>query len=443
MPGNAGPYCQKVSESSEALSGKNRVRTLLALSVPAVLIGVVSALVLFALDELSRVLQHLVWEDLSAALGADPRGGWWIFGVLTLTGFTVGLIVRFVPGHAGPDPAASELGGPALPLNVVPGLAAAAVVGLAGGVSLGPENPTIAINAALLTALVGRFFARVPARLVVGLTLAGTVGALFGTPVAAALLFTGVAGGMASGGALFDRLFLPLVSAGAGAVTMTVLGGTLLQIRLPSMGGPTGWDVLAGVVIAPLAAGFGLLGVGVFGVVHRGFRRLGSPLLYLTVGGALLGVLGVLGGPLTLFKGAAESGELLQDRGGEPAWELAWLAVVKLAALVIAAAAGFRGGRIFPAVFIGVAAGLAVSAFIPAVPVSLAVSAAVLGLVLAVARDGWLALFIAVLVTGDVGVTGVLCLALLPAWLVVTNAPHMLAGQAPGAAPAAQGSGSG
>ncbi|MBP3043064.1 ion channel protein [Arthrobacter jiangjiafuii] len=411
----------------EGALDRNRVRTLIMLALPAILIGVVSALVLFALDELSRLLQHLIWENLPHAVGADPDGGWWIFGTLTLTGLAVGLIVRFVPGHAGPDSAAVELGGSALPLGTVPGVAAAAVLGLAGGVSLGPENPIIAINTAILTVLIGRLFSRVPAQLVVGLTVAGTVGALFGTPVAAALLFTGLAGSMAGGGALFDRLFLPLAAAGAGAVTMTLLGGTLLTVGLPAMGSPDGWDVLAGFIIAPLAAGFALLGVGVFTRVHHTFHRLGNPVLFTTLGGALLGLLGVIGGPLTLFKGAEESAALLAQRGSESAWTLVFLAAVKLVALVIAAAAGFRGGRIFPAVFVGVAAGLAAVAFVPSVPVSLAVSAAVLGVVLAVARDGWMALFIAVLITGDVSVTAVLCLAVLPAWLVVTNAPHMLA----------------
>lgn len=417
-----------MSESEQA-AGTNSVRTLLALAGPAVLFGAVSALVLFGLDRLGLLLEHVLWVNLPGVLGADPAGGWWILGTLTVTGLAVGLTVRFAPGHAGPDSAASELGGPALPPRVVPGLAAATVLGLAGGVSLGPENPVIAINTALLAALSGRIFARIPARLVTGLALAGTVGALFGTPVAAALLFTGLAGAMRAGGALFDKLFLPLVSAGAGAVTMTLLGGTLLQIRLPAMGAPDGWDVVAALLIAPLAAAFGLLGAAVFARVHRGFRRSGSPILYTTLGGALLGVLGVIGGPVTLFKGAAESERLLQDPAGEGPWSLLGLALVKLAALVIAAAAGFRGGRIFPAVFIGVAAGLAVAGFIPGVPVGLAVSAAVLGLVLAVARDGWLALFIGVVITGDASVTGVLCLAVLPAWLVVTNAPHMLAEQ--------------
>lgn len=423
--------------ANDGALGQNRVRTLTALAVPATLIGGASALILFAVDELSRLLQHLIWENLPAAVGADPGNGWWIFGTLTLTGLAVGLVVRFVPGHAGPDSAESELGGSALPLRAVPSLAAAAVLGLAGGVSLGPENPIIVINTAVLTVLVGRLFTRVPAHVVAGLTVAGTVGALFGTPVAAALIFTGMAGSMKTGGALFDKLFLPLVSAGAGAVAMTLLGGTLLLIQLPPMGSPNGWDVVAGFIIAPAAAAFGLLGVAVFARLHRLFHRIGNPVLFTTLGGALLGLLGVLGGPITLFKGAEESAELLQQRGDEPAWTLFFYALIKLAALVIAAAAGFRGGRIFPSVFIGVAAGLAASAFVPSVPVSLAVSAAVLGVVLAIARDGWMALFIAVIFTGDASVTAVLCLALLPAWLVVTNAPHMLAADDGGTPPPA------
>lgn len=413
----------------------SRVRMLAAASVPAILTGVLSALILFAFDELSLLLQHLLWENLPHAVGADPEGGWWIFGMLTATGLAVGLIVRYAPGHAGPDSVASELGGQALPLRVVPGLAAAAVVGLAGGVSLGPENPVIAINTAVLTALLARAFPRVPGKLVAGLAVAGTVGALFGTPVAAALVFTGLAGSIAVKGALFDKLFLPLAAAGAGAVMMNLLSGTLLNFTVPQGGARSGWDVLTAMVVAAAAAGFGLLGVFAFRWAHRWAHRLRSPILFTTLGGALLGLLGVLGGPLTLFKGAEESKELLAV-GGESFGVLLLLAVVKLAALVVAAATGFRGGRIFPAVFVGVAFGLAAAALVPAVPASVAVSAAVLGLVLAVARDGWVALFIAIVVSGDVTLSAVLCLAVLPAWLVVTGAPHMLAEDDGGGHPA-------
>lgn len=63
------------------------------------------------------------------------------------------------------------------------------------------------------------------------------------------------------------------------------------------------------------------------------------------------------------------------------------LAVIKLAALVVAAASGFRGGRIFPAVFVGVALGLMLHAHVEAVPAAITVSCSILGLVLVVTRD--------------------------------------------------------
>ena len=103
--------------ADDGILAQNRVRTLTVMAVPAILIGVVSALVLFALDEVSNLLQHLLWEDLPGSVGMDPDSGWWIFGMLTATGLAVGLIVRYVPGHAGPDSAASELGGAALPIG--------------------------------------------------------------------------------------------------------------------------------------------------------------------------------------------------------------------------------------------------------------------------------------------------------------------------------------
>ena len=93
---------------------------------------------------------------------------------------------------------------------------------------------------------------------------------------------------------------------------------------------------------------------------------------------------------------------------------------------MVAASAGFRGGRIFPAVFIGAAVGLLGYALIPGVPPGLAIACGILGVVLPVARDGWIALFIAVVVVGDATVLPVLCLAVLPTWLMVSRAPEMM-----------------
>ena len=151
-----------------------------------------------------------------------------------------------------------------------------------------------------------------------------------------------------------------------------------------------------------------------------------NPALYITAGGVLLGVLGAIGGPLTLFKGFDEMGELVADRAEHSAPTLILIVAVKVLALLVSAAAGFRGGRIFPAVFIGVAIGILANALIPSVPLAVATAAGVLGMVLAIARDGWIALFIAVAVTGGIVILPVLCIAILPTWLLVSRGPEMI-----------------
>jgi len=153
---------------------------------------------------------------------------------------------------------------------------------------------------------------------------------------------------------------------------------------------------------------------------------LRNPVFYATLGRALLGILGAIGGPVTMFKGLAQMGDLVAHRDDYAVGQLTLIVLVKIVALIIAAAAGFRGGRIFPSVFIGVAIGVLANALIPDVPLTIAVSAGALGMVLAVARDGWIALFIAVALTGGVVVLPVLCIAVLPSWLVVSRAPEMI-----------------
>lgn len=91
------------------------------------------------------------------------------------------------------------------------------------------------------------------------------------------------------------------------------------------------------------------------------------------------------------------------------------MAVAKTAALVIAAACGFRGGRIFPAVFTGVALGLCAHALVDAVPVALAVTCSVLGVLLAVTGQGRPSLFTAAVPAADMSLLPVLCVASLPA----------------------------
>lgn len=408
-----------------------RVRDLAILAIPTIVVGIGSAVMLWLLDLAAESLHGVIWESVPDAIGIGPDAPIWIFTVLTLTGAAVGAAVWLLPGHGGPDSALGELDAPPPKLMALPSLALVVVLGLAGGVSLGPENPIIGINTALTIALLAKVAAKIPTRLAATLAMAATIGALFGTPVAAALVLTGAVAAVRGGGSLWDKLFLPLAAAGAGAITMHVLGGSSLAFALEPMDGVEAIDLLSGTVIAVVAAVVGLIGVYLLPILHRSFHSMRNPLIYTTLGGALLGVLGIIGGPVTLFKGLDETGELLTNPDDFSIGQLALFAAVKLVALVIAAAAGFRGGRVFPIVFIGTALGLLAYHLVPDIPISLSVACAVLGITLVATRDGWIGIFLGAAIVGDTTVLPLLCVIVLPVWLVVTKAPEFIAHEAP------------
>ncbi|MFJ5261017.1 ion channel protein [Streptomyces sp. NPDC088387] len=400
-------------------------RALLPLILPALVVGVVASLLLIGVSEAAEQLQHVLWADLPDALGVGRYSVLWMLVVLTGTGVLVGLVVWKVPGHAGPDPATMGLEAPVLPPVVLPGLLLATALTLAGGPSLGPENPIIAVNVGLAFWLGRRLLPRLPGGVWAALAEAATIGALFGTPVAAALVISEALAGRQLKGHLWDNVFAPLVAAAAGALTTTLVAHPSFDLHLPPFGRPGWGDLAAALVIASLAALLGMCAVHLFPYVHSAFARLRHPLLILPVGGLVLGLLGALGGHLTLFKGLDEIGELARDPDGWTAGEFAVMAVVKLAAVLVATACGFRGGRIFPAVFVGVSFGLCAHALVSAVHPAVAVSAGVLGMLLAITRQGWVSLFTAAVLVSSPSILAVLCIASLPAWLLVTGRPQM------------------
>ncbi|MEV5972917.1 ion channel protein [Streptomyces sp. NPDC051921] len=411
--------------ATETPASEAPLRILLPQILPALVAGVGCGLLFLGLSELADQLQHLLWNDLPDALGIGHYSALWIIVMLTATGIAVGLIVWKTPGHAGPDPATEGLGGPPLPLVVVPGLLLAATLALAGGVSLGPESPTIG-SAIALTYWVGhRYLPSAPGAFWVSLGIAGTLGALFGTPVAAALVISEALASTPSRGSLWDQLFAPLLAAGAGSMTTQLAASPSFDMGLPPLDTPGYEDLLAALVLAPLAAVFGLLGCYAFPHLHRAFTRLGHPMVILPLGGLLLGLLGALGGHLTLFKGLTETKEIVEEIGTLDSGELAKLTVVKLAALLVAGACGFRGGRVFPAVFVGAAFGLCAQALVPEMNPTVAVSSGVLGVLLATTRQGWVSLFVAAVIAASPPMLALLCLASLPAWLVVTGRPFL------------------
>lgn len=402
-----------------------RARTMLLLSIPAILIGIASSLVLIVAMKIAAILQSILWSDLPAHVGIAADSPLWIIAILTLTGIAVGLVVRFSPGYGGPDPATESLIGAPIATNALPGLLAALILGLAGGVSLGPEHPIMVVNIALAVALGSRLFPRVSSLDWTILAASGTIGALFGTPVAAALIFSQTLNS-SSDVPLWDRLFAPLLAAAAGALTTGIFFHPNFTLPIPHYPHLRIVDIISGAIVTLIAIAVGMVAVWCLPRLHALIHRLKNPVLMLGIGGFLLGILGVIGGHITLFKGLDEMQQLASSQT-LGAGDFLLIAVVKLAALVLASACGFRGGRIFPAVFVGVSLGLMLHAHVEAVPAAITISCAILGLVLVVTRDGWLSLFMASVVVPDTTLLPLLCIVMLPAWLLLAGKPLMIA----------------
>ncbi|ENA52367.1 ion channel protein [Escherichia coli] len=401
-----------------------RARTMLLLSLPAVAIGIASSLILIVVMKIASVLQNLLWQRLPGTLGIAQDSPLWIIGVLTLTGIAVGLVIRFSQGHAGPDPACEPLIGAPVPPSALPGLIVALILGLAGGVSLGPEHPIMTVNIALAVAIGARLLPRVNRMEWTILASAGTIGALFGTPVAAALIFSQTLNG-SSEVPLWDRLFAPLMAAAAGALTTGLFFHPHFSLPIAHYGQMEMTDILSGAIVAAIAIAAGMVAVWCLPRLHAMMHQMKNPVLVLGIGGFILGILGVIGGPVSLFKGLDEMQQMVANQAFSTS-DYFLLAVIKLAALVVAAASGFCGGRIFPAVFVGVALGLMLHEHVPAVPAAITVSCAILGIVLVVTRDGWLSLFMAAVVVPNTTLLPLLCIVMLPAWLLLAGKPMMM-----------------
>ncbi|MGU0172393.1 ion channel protein [Escherichia coli] len=279
------------------------------------------------------------------------------------------------------------------------------------------------VNIALAVAIGARLLPHVNRMEWTILASAGTIGALFGTPVAAALIFSQTLNGSSevplwivfcaiNGGSswcTYYRIIFPSPFFTAHCALRTD-GNDRYSQRCNCRGDCHRSRDGRRMVLTTVA---------------RDDESNENPVLVLGIGGFILGILGVIGGPVSLFKGLDEMQQMVANQAFSTS-DYFCLAVIKLAALVVAAASGFRGGRIFPAVFVGVALGLMLHEHVPAVPAAITVSCAILGIVLVVTRDGWLSLFMAAVVVPNTTLLPLLCIVMLPAWLLLAGKPMMM-----------------
>jgi chloride channel protein, CIC family len=323
-------------------------------------IGIPAALVGAGFLGLVHELEAWLWKVLPGEPGHEPA--YLVLGLPVAGAVLVVLARRFLPGDGGHRPLLGLAGG-ATPVSYAPGVALAAIGTLAFGAVLGPEAPVIALGSVVGVAMAR--LARLDERATNVLGSAGSfsaISALFGGPLVAGMLL--VEGGLQKGARLLPVLLPGLVSAGIGYLVFVGLGDWggldapgLVVPDLPPYEGTHVLDLLVGVAVGVVTA---LLISAVRRSATRleseGTRRLGMPAL-LIGGGLAVGLLAMLSDAL----GGTAQDVLFSGQASVPvevtATTTQFVVVVlacKTVAYAVSLGCGFRGGPIFPAVFVGV-----------------------------------------------------------------------------------------
>jgi H+/Cl- antiporter ClcA len=350
-----------------------RTRSYVKLLVLAGLVGVPVSVAAYGFLKLVAWLQQQLFTELPEALGFEAAPTWWPLPLLALSGLLVALAILHLPGTGGHSPADGFKAGGALPAEQLPGVVLAAVATLSFGVVLGPEAPLILMGSGL-GVLAVRLAARdTPDKATAVVAAAGSfaaISSLLGSPLLGAFLLLEASG---FGGPMLGLVLVPgLLAAGIGMLifvgldSLTGFGTFSLAIPgLPPFDRPTlalfGWAVVFGLVAPVLGRGIQLLAVAVRAHVERRMVLL-MPVVGLGIAGLAIGFGEATGHSASnvLFSGQDDLGPLIGGAAGWSAGALVLLVLCKGLAYALALSS-FRGGPVFPAMFIGAAAGMAAS----------------------------------------------------------------------------------
>jgi H+/Cl- antiporter ClcA len=348
-----------------------RSRSYVQLLVLAALVGIPVSALAYGFLELVDLLQTALFTDLPKELGFGSAPTWWPLPLLATSGLLTALSIRLLPGTGGHSPADGFHAGAATQPIELPGVFLAALATLSFGAVLGPEAPLIALGSGL-GMLAVRLAARdAPDTAGAVIAAAGSFAAistLMGSPLLGAFLLLEAAG---LAGAMVGVVLLPgLLAAGVGSLIfiglddLTGLGTFSLTIPdVPEFGQPTvamfGWALALGLAAPFLGQAIRAVALLVRPHVERRMVLL-MPLLGLAVAGLAIGF-----GEATdksssqvLFSGQEAVGSLVTGAAGWSVGALLLLIACKGLAYALCLSS-FRGGPIFPAIFIGAAAGLA------------------------------------------------------------------------------------
>jgi H+/Cl- antiporter ClcA len=359
---------------------------------------------------------------------------------LAVCGLLTGLTIRYLPGNGGHSPAFGfqSGGGPPAPKEL-PGVILAAFTTLSLGAVLGPEAPLIAIGGGLAALTVHLTKKDAPPMALTIMASAGSFAAistLLGSPLLAAFLIMEAAG---IGGATLTLVALPgLLASGIGALVFvgmnswTGLGTFSLALTsVPPATAPTIatmlWAVPIGVGCALLGSLIRSIGLSLRPLVHVN-RVLVTTVLGVGIGAIAMAYQLVSDHSFTqvLFSGQDALPGLVAHATDYSVGVLVLLAGCKTLAYGLALSA-FRGGPVFPAMFIGAVLGSAVSG-LPGMELAPAIGMGIGAMCAAMLKLPLTSTLLATLLLGadGVSVTPQVVVAVVAAFLVTTRLPSPL-----------------
>jgi H+/Cl- antiporter ClcA len=351
-----------------------RSKPYIAALVLAAVLGVPISIIAYGFLALIAAVQQFVFLELPKQVLGGPAPAWWPVPWLVLCGLLTALTIRYLPGTGGHSPAFGFKtgGGPPNGRELV-GIVLAALTTLSLGAVLGPEGPLVAIGGGLGALAVHLVKKDAPPMALTIMASAGSFAAistLLGSPVLGAFLIMEAAG---IGGMALSLVALPgLLASGVGALVFvgldswTGLGSFSLALPVvPPAVPPTlatlGWAVVMGAAGALLGWLIRWLALSLRPVVHLN-RVLVTSSLGLLIGLTAMAYQLISGHSFTqvLFSGQGALPELVEDAAGYSLAVLVLLIVCKALVYGLSLSA-FRGGPVFPSMFIGAALGIAAS----------------------------------------------------------------------------------
>ena len=415
-----------------------RSRPYLVALVLAAVLGIPISVVAYGFLALVAEIQDYVFGDLPHQLLGSDVPAWWPVPWVGLAGLLTGLTIRYLPGNAGHSPAFGfKTGGGPPRGNELAGVALAALSTLSLGAVLGPEAPLIAIGGGLAAWTVHLAKKDAPPTAVMVMASAGSfaaVSTLLGSPVLGAFLIMEAAG---IGGATLSLVALPgLLASGIGALVFVGLDGWTglgsFSLALPSVPpevaptvGTLCWALAMGAVAAFLVWVIRWIALSLRPLVHLSRVVVTAGL------GLLVGLTAMVYQVVTqnsfsevLFSGQDALPHLVDHAADYSVGVLIMLIGCKSLAYGLSLSA-FRGGPVFPSMFIGAALGVAVSG-LPGMALAPAIGMGIGGMCAAMLRLPMTSTLLATLLLGADGlsVTPEVVVAVAVAFVTVNLLPE-------------------